>query len=158
MDSKWYLVLAVGVLIGRTLVVRSHGPRARKWCDKGIKALEQNAVAEAQHAFGKVVRLQPIWAPGRRLLARAHIMAGDFAAAEEHLRFASDLQPRSPDGHMDLGLFLAICPPKRPDQAVEAFIKAVELAPELKEILAAEPRLTHLRDHEGFRRLTGESG
>ena len=158
MDSKWFLVFAVGVLIVRTAVMRSHGPRARKWCERGVKALDQNAVAEAQYAFGKMVRLQPIWAPGRRLLAQAHIIAGDFAAAEEHLRFASDLQPRNQDGHMDLGMFLAICPPQRPDEAIEAFAKAVELAPSLVETLAAEPRIGHLRGHQAFRRLIGKGG
>ena len=156
MDSKWFLALAVGILVLRMAITRSHGPRARKWCDRGIKALEDNAIPDAQHAFGKVVRLVPIWAPGRRLLARAHILAGDFAAAEEHLRFASDLQPRDPDSHMDLGLFLAICPPKRSEEAIASFAKAVELDPKLRETLAAEPRLAHLRDHDTFRHLIGE--
>jgi predicted TPR repeat methyltransferase len=65
--------------------------------------------------------------------AKAHFEAGNCAAAEMACRALLDSEPNLVDGHHLLGVILLQA--GRPEDAVEAFSAAVELAPEEPEIL-----------------------
>ncbi len=131
----------------------TRGSRARNAYRRGIEALEAQDWAAAEEAFRRVVRLEPIAAVPRRLLARVLVRSGQFEDAEEQLRAATAFEPRNPDGYAELGYFLALQGEKRAEEAIAAFEQAVAHAPRLREQLAREDALGPLRNHPRFQRL-----
>lgn len=155
---EWVLgTIAVGLLAARWLDMSTRGKRARKAWDAGMQALEAGEMADAETAFRRVVRLMPAWGPAKRMLGRVLSWKGDYAEAEGLLRMASQLEPRDPAGLVDLGMFLALCPPQRPEEAIQSFERAVELAPDLRKRLAETGELDALRHHDQFLTLIGET-
>lgn len=120
---------------------------------RGADALQSGDTAEAESAFRACVRLAPTSAPIRLALGSVLARGHKFRDAEEQLRMAAQLEPRQPRGHLELGFFLALCAPDRPDDAVAAFDEAIRYAPELRAGLAKDPRLTALRQYPSFREL-----
>ena len=153
MESKLLIVVVVAVLVMRLGAVWSRGKRGTHWWRRGMAALEREELDEAFRAFGKVVKLIPEAAPAHRMLGRVLVLRGEYEAAEEQLRFGAQLEPRNPEGHADLGIFLAVCPPERPEEAIDHLGKAVELAPELGKLLGRDARLAHLREYAAFESL-----
>jgi Flp pilus assembly protein TadD len=154
MDYTLLLVaVAFVVMLWRILVLRSRGPKARAAFQRGIDALNANAMNEAEAAFREVVRLEPIWALAYRLLGRILADRGETEEAEKNLRAAVTLEPRNSEAYADLGFFLTIKVPDRRDEAISAFAKAIELAPRLRETLANTPALSPLLEDERFRQL-----
>jgi len=151
--TGWVIVVVVALMVGRVATLWSRGYRARKAWTAGFEALKHGDVEAAEAAFRKCVRLIPSAAPAHRALGRILAHRGGFAEAEEHLQFATQLEPRNGEGHLDLGLFLAMCVPQRAEEAVDALAKAVEFAPRLREQLAAADALAGLRTNPRFRDL-----
>lgn len=150
--------LLLGILIFALMVTRlgflwSKGHRARTAFQRGCQALEAGDWEEAEAALKRVVKLEPIFAVARRLLGRVLARRGALAEAEEQFRMAAALEPRNPDGYLDLGYFLALAQPSRESEAIDVLTKAVELAPGLRRTLATAAELEALRRHERFRRL-----
>ena len=155
-----YLVAAVAfTIMAWALAAKwSQGYRARKAWNRGCQAFDTGDIPGAERQFRRCVKLVPVWTLTRRMLGRILARQGHFAEAEEQFRFAAQLEPRNGEGYLDLGLFLATCPPARPDEALDMFAKAVEFAPNLREILAGADVLGSLRDHHRFKELLAKTG
>ncbi|MCP4642578.1 MAG: hypothetical protein GY851_19190, partial [bacterium] len=147
------LLLAVG--LARFVEIMTRGRRAAKHWREGAAAFEKGDVAAAEAALRRTVKLAPIWAPAHRLLGVTLVRQEKFAEAEHPLRMASRLEPRNGQGHFDLGMYLATCPPVRADEAVASFEKAIEHAPALREQLTIEA-LAPLRADSRFQELVGQ--
>jgi len=127
------------------------GRRFRACWTKGWEALKANDFVAAETAFRTCVRLAPTASLAHRALGGALIRQGKLDEAEERLRFGSDLEPRNADGHLDLGFYYALCVPERADDAIHSFAEAIEHKPELRAVLAEDPRLEALRQNAKFR-------
>lgn len=119
----------------------------------GAEAFKNKDSAAAEAALQGCVRLAPTSAQMRLALGAVLAQRQKFKEAEEQLRLAAQLEPRKPLGHLELGLFLAISAPDRADEAVAAFAEAVKCAPQVREVLAKDPRLAGLRQHAEFQKL-----
>lgn len=119
----------------------------------GHDACRRKAWPDAERAFRKCAKLLPVAGIAHRVLGRALVECGKLSEAEEHLRLGASLEPRNPDGHMDLGMFFAVYAPERIEDAVAAFELAAESAPQLRLVFREDPRLSNLRGNERFRRL-----
>lgn len=127
--------------------------RLRRWWERADEACRNHDYDAAEQALVKCVAVMPLWVPARTLLGIVHANQGKIAEAEEHLKMASALQPRKPDGFVQLGLFYAAHFPDRADDAIDAVAKAIEYDPELSTALAADPRLEGLRQYPRFRAM-----
>jgi len=147
-------ILLLACIIGFQLAMRYwRTARMKRWMDRGKQALAQGDMDAAEDAFRRCVALFPLWVPGRALLGAVLAKQGKLAEAEEQIRMAAELQPREAAGHMGLGMFFATQRPPRVDDAIDAFSKAIECNPKLRERLAREPTIQHLRESERFRGL-----
>jgi tetratricopeptide (TPR) repeat protein len=145
--------VVVAVMVLRLGFVWSQGYRARKAVERGMIALEQGDFPEAEQALKRCVKLAPIYAPARRVLGRCLAAQQKYTEAEEQIRFASDLEPRNSEGHLELAVFLSRCPPQRFGEALDALEKAVEIQPELAKQLLAISMLEDLHGEERFQAL-----
>ena len=153
---EWLLIsLVVAIMVGRWVWVWARGPRAERCWNRAVQAYENGDMASAARLFEKCVRLVPVWVLPRRMLGRALASQGKLDQAEEHFRFAVQLEPRAADNYVDWGSFLAICRPQRTDEALDAFAKAVELDPEMRTKLARLDHLAPLRTQPRFAALLG---
>lgn len=84
----------------------------------------------ARRRLGSVLTQFPSAADAWRLSAIAARMCGDLAAAEEHLRESVRLAPANPEAWNTLGLVLDDL--GRPDDAVDAFERALSLKPDFE--------------------------
>ncbi|MBN2308873.1 MAG: hypothetical protein JXR94_07890 [Candidatus Hydrogenedentes bacterium] len=154
MWMQWTVItIGVVLMVGRLIQVWSRGHRARGRWQRAVEACEKGDLAAAEADLRKVVGLMPIWAPARRVLGATLAGRGRFAEAEEQFRMAAQLEPRNGTAHWDLGMFLASCPPQRPEEAIEAFERAIEFAPDLRQTLGQFDQLAPLRAFERFRGL-----
>ncbi len=152
MEYLFYGVLAA-VIIGRLADVFTRGKRAQKWVDKGAEALRKHEYAAAIHAFKRSLKLQPLWAPVRRLLARAYIAVRQFEEAEDELRRAVAFEPKNGEAYADLGVLLALRDGERTEEALSNLEEAVRLAPHLREQFAQAEMLAHLRETPRFQAI-----
>lgn len=140
----------------------SRGWRAKRLWERGLHAINGQQWLEAERAFRKCVRLVPVWTGSRKMLAVALVRQNKLDEAEEQFRMASELEPRKPEGHLDLGFFLATLRPDRQDDAIDAFARAIEFDPEIRTILDDEDRLAQLKRNPRFAQLlhneTGPGG
>ncbi len=153
--SNAYLgfALLLGVLAVRWALGYWRMYRLKRWWALGNEALVAGDLVVAEAAFRTCAKLVPVSSAVRRLLGGLLARRGKLREAEEQLRFGADLEPRNPAGHMDLGFFLALCVPDRTDEAIDAFGKALEYEPDLRETLRKETRLEPLRRDDRFRKL-----
>ncbi|MBI5092143.1 MAG: tetratricopeptide repeat protein [Candidatus Hydrogenedentes bacterium] len=157
MNEYLGIALAVVLMAGGLAAKWSTGYRARKAWRLGCEAFEAEDLSGAERQFRRCVKLVPIWTVTRRMLGRALARQGRFGEAEEQFRFAAQLEPRNGEGYLDLGFFLASCPPNRPDEALEMFSKALEYTPSLREALAGAEQLGPLREDSRFLELLAKS-
>ena len=132
--------------------------RLEKHWQRGQEAFQHGDFDAAEAAFRTCVRTVPTVAALRRALGGVLSHQRKFKEAEEQLRFAAELEPRNPIGHMDLGFFFAVAVPDRAEHAIDAFAEAVACDPAMRDKLAQEPRLDPLRRHERFRDLIEGGG
>jgi cytochrome c-type biogenesis protein CcmH/NrfG len=120
--------------------------RVRRWFDRGVEALNTGGREDARKAFERVLKLQPLWSPARRILARIYADEGRYDEAEKHFRLACEFEPRNADSLLELAWFLAIFKgPHGEQQAGDVLRKAISLAPRLLETHREAPELTALR-------------
>jgi tetratricopeptide (TPR) repeat protein len=124
----------------------------RSWV-QGCTAFQKGDLAKAERSFRKCLRVAPESAVVRRMLATLLTRRDEREEAEQHYRMAADLEPRNPEGHLHLGLFLASSGAGRTDDAVDALAKAIELAPHIKDLLRSEPRFASLQGNARFEAL-----
>ncbi|MDX9973449.1 MAG: tetratricopeptide repeat protein [FCB group bacterium] len=152
MDYRWLIGIAFVVMVSRLVYMWSAGARARKAFRRGVEAMEANALRDAETAFRQVVRIEPIWGVAYRLLGRVLSDLGELFEAEKQFRTAITLEPRNSDAYADLGYFLEVKMTGRREDAIGALLKAVELAPRLRERLEAVPELAGLVNDARFRK------
>lgn len=121
-----------------------------KYLETGQTAASAGNWPEAEKAFSVLTRLAPTSMEVRRAHGHALVALGQYNEAEAEYRFAANLEPRNASGHMDLGFHFALCPPRRPDEALQAFERAVELDASFRNALAETEALAHLRSHPRF--------
>lgn len=127
--------------------------RMRQAWEAALFALKDNNLEEAEQRFNQCVRLMPMWTPARFMLGGVLAKRERFAEAEAQLKMGADLEPRSADGHVQLGMFYLVCQPARADDAIASLEQAVACNPALRERFAKEPQLAPLRAHPRFQRL-----
>ncbi len=141
----FFVISAFALMVGAWVRQWTAGRRAGQAWRQGMAALEQQDLATAEKAFQHCVKTAPSSAVARRMLGSVLRMKGDYAAAEEHLRFGADLEPRNPEGYLDLALFYMTHPEPDESKALAALEAAAPHAPRLLEQLAQFPPLTPLR-------------
>ncbi|HUE95330.1 MAG TPA: tetratricopeptide repeat protein [Longimicrobiaceae bacterium] len=100
---------------------------ASHWYEVGLE-LEAMSAAEARIAYERTLRLEPGHADAHVNLGRLLHHAGEMPAAETHFRAALDAGPNA-TAAFDLGIVLEDM--GRPDEAVAAYQRAVEVDPDL---------------------------
>ena len=153
--SNYYLGLAllIAILIARFAVARWRRVRFQRRWMRAQEAIRDGKWVAAEAALRDCVRMAPIAGPVHRMMGVVLARRGKLNEAEERLRFGAELEPRNPAGFMELGFFLTARFPERDEDAINAFAKAIEYAPNLREALSNEPRLEPLRRNERFRKL-----
>jgi len=141
------------VVAFRYLMQYNHRTRFNRWWKIANDRLGDNDVSGAEAALRRCVRLEPLWAPVRGLLAAALVNQGKLDEAEAEFTMVVRLHPTAPEGHMELGFFYALCLKDRAEDAIAAFRKAIDCEPKARDILAKEPRLRRLREHADFQAL-----
>lgn len=119
----------------------------------GQQAITENRLGDAEREFRVCVKRLPMSAQFRRVLGGILARNGNLKEAEEQLRMGAELEPRNPGGHLDLGFFFAVHVPERADAALDAIANALSCEPKLREKLATQPALQHLRSHRRFAEL-----
>ncbi len=154
MSWTWILV-TMGVLlaVGRLGAVWSSGPRARRAWERATSLSTEGNWPAAEAELRKAVRLVPGVATLRRALSGVLTQQEKYGEAEEHLRMASQLEPRNAHVQLDLGVFLAVCPPQRPEEAIDALECAVALEPRIADMLSRSNDLAFLREYDRFRNV-----
>jgi len=146
MDEGRSALLGLLILAGCIGFMWSRGYRMRRAWRKSIEALEAGDMATAVKWLKSCVKQSPSFVPARRLLGRTLVALHRFDEAEKHLRLAAQFEPRNAEGHLELAMFLANCPPLRLDEAVDYVAKAIEFAPRLREEAAGMAQLAPVRE------------
>lgn len=132
--------------------------RLKDLWDVAQAAIKDGRMEEAERALRASLRLLPLLVVARRALGAVLAKQGRVEEAAKELNLAAELQPRKPEGYLDLALFYVQFQPERADEAVAALAKAVEFAPELRGEIAREPRFAPLRARGDFsERFAGDS-
>jgi predicted Zn-dependent protease len=127
--------------------------RLKQWWATGNQALEAKDLKTAERAFARCVKVMPTWPTGRTMLGVVLAAQGKIDRAEEQFKFASDLEPKNPEGYLGLLLFYALHRPDHPGNAVKALEKAIALDPATPARLRNDPRLEQLRANPEIARL-----
>jgi Tfp pilus assembly protein PilF len=138
----WALLIPVAFALFAERLTR--GRRARLRFQRGLEAYQRGDWPNAERDLKKVVRMVPSAALARRVYGRVLAQVGDTDQAEEHMRFATQLEPRNADGLLDLAIFLTAYRPKMRDEALALLEQVVELDPKLGPAL---PSIPSLRPH-----------
>ena len=149
--------VALSLMAGRLAFVWTQGSRARKTLERAMAALEAEAYEDAEKNLRKVVKLAPIWMPGRLYHAQTLYKLNRFAEAETQFAMAAKLEPRNAEGHLHYGMFLAHALPEKSDQAIGCLEKAVSLDPHMRMKLAHAHLPGPLRDNDRVRALLAPS-
>lgn len=152
-----------GVLVLAGLVALRGG--MNRWTMHRVQRAWEGACADLdartyEAAEGKLatcVRLVPTWIPARFTLGAVLAAQGKLAEAEAQLKFARDLEPRQPEGHIELGVYY-LTVAKQPAAGVAALREAIALKPDVIQRINTDPRLAAFRDTEDFARLTDTPG
>lgn len=124
----------------------TRGRRAHAAWKQGLEALQRNDFAAAEKTFRRCVKAAPTSATARRMLGRALFMTGKHEEAEKTLRFGADLEPRNPEGFIELAIFYMARPAPDEAKALDALESAWPHAPRLLDELSQIPPLAPLRE------------
>lgn len=157
MDPSSIQPAILGILVCSAIVLAF--AMKRRWIQqawkRGMDAFHRNEFAEARNAFRYIVKKNPGWASARRMLARGLAGLGEHVEAEKELRFATQLEPRNPAGHIDLAVLLVSMSHERDDEALSCLETALEVSPDVRRALATLPQLRALHGNARFRDLAG---
>ncbi len=116
----------------------------------GVQAdLERGDFASAEKQITRCIKLMPLWLHPRFLLGAVLAKQGKLEDAEDALKMALALEPRQPQGHIELGIFY-VTSANRLDDGMDAFQEALEHDPEAWSILETDPRLEAFRQTDAF--------
>lgn len=145
-------VLGIGLIAWKFYRDATLQKRAQRAWNRASAAYEEGDLGAACEGFGRVVRMVPTWAPGRRMFGRTLVQAGLNDDAEREFRMAAALDPKSAPAHVDLGLFLALNR-RNQEEAVEVLEKAVSFDEKVRDELASVGELDILKANPRFRAL-----
>jgi predicted Zn-dependent protease len=120
--------------------------------DQAQAALKDDRMADAEQALRESLRLVPLLVVARRALGAVLAKQGRLEEAAKELALAAELQPKKPEGHLDLAIFYTQFQPERADEALAALVKAAAHAPALRADIARDPRFAALRALPDFAR------
>ena len=109
---------------------------------------------EAAKRFEQCVKWMPLWLQPRFLLGAVLVKQGKLDAAEEQLKMAVALEPRQPDGHIELGIFY-VTVADRAEDGLAAFKEAISHDEKARTRLETDPRLRAFRDSDAYAQLDG---
>lgn len=102
--------------------------------------------------IGRCIKLMPLWLQPRFLLGAVLAKQGKLDVAEEQLKMAIALEPRQPDGHIELGIFY-ITAADRTDAGIAAFKEAITHDEKARRRLETDPRLQEFRRSDAYAQL-----
>lgn len=102
-------------------------PKAKEALDKGLRALKEDKVAEAQKYVGEAARLAPGHPDVLYLQGVVSLKAGNWAQAQTVLEKATQMDPNSSRAFAALGM--AFCNDGKYDAAVAPLEKSLQLDP-----------------------------
>jgi Flp pilus assembly protein TadD len=111
------------------------------WLALGISVLEQGSLDHALGAFAQVIAFEPNNARGHRLLAMTLARKGWYAAAEEELRHALEIEPEDPGAHFNLAVLYLQRHPIAVELARRHYYRALDMGmapdPAVEELLSS---------------------
>lgn len=108
------------------------------------QAFREGNLAAAEAAMGRCLKLMPIWADGHRAMGEIMARQGRMEDGVERMRFAAQLQPRNPLGHLELAHYLVTYKPDATTEARSALEAAIALEPQLAEEIVHHDRYAKL--------------
>ena len=154
MDQSWtHQVGGFVILAAVLLLFWARRFRLKGYWQRAHAALQGGDLGEAEKYLRKCLKATPESAAIRRMLGAVLARTERLDEAETLFVSATALEPRNGFGYLQLGLFQALCFGDREDEALESFGKALELAPEIRDVLEKEPRLASLRGSGRFQAL-----
>jgi len=147
-------VLGLGlVILLCTLLWHRRKGFSRQW-EAACAALEEGDLDEAEHLLRQCVKAAPQVAAVRQMLGAVLSRKGKLDEAEEFLQSAVAFEPRNAQALLHLGLFLAMQREGRQEEAVDIFMRAIELDPQTRDVLRSQrTTLAPLLYDERFERL-----
>lgn len=154
-----YLTTALGIAVLLSIIgfryYRSHKAQQQlleRW-KEAQRALVEKRIDDAERLLRDCLKRMPLMIIARRALGAVLAQQGRLDEAERELKMAADLQPRKPEGHLDLALFYARYQPERTSDTIRALDEAIKHAPTLREDILRDPRFAPLRDEPNFAAL-----
>lgn len=130
--------------------------RTKKAWAQAQADLERGDLASAERGIARCVKLMPLWLHPRFLLGAILARQGKLKEAEEQLKLAQALQPREPEGFIELGIFY-VTEADRVPEGIEAFRDALACGDGVWETIENEPRLVSFRATEAYATLAAEA-
>ncbi|HOZ46807.1 MAG TPA: tetratricopeptide repeat protein [Candidatus Hydrogenedentes bacterium] len=156
MESEWSSKLVGFGILGLIMalwVFRKYWFK-RNW-SRACEALRAGDLDTAERYLRRTLKSMPHVAFLSQTLGAVLARKGDLDEAEELYRMAAQLEPRNAQMYLHLGFFLALFRADRAHEAIQAFARAIEFDPDLRERLWREDRLGALRMHPEFETLIG---
>lgn len=126
--------------------------RTRKAWEGAQAELSRGNFEAAALNIEKCIGLMPLWLQPRFLLGAVLARQGKLDAAEEQFKMAIALEPRQPDGHIELGVFY-LTAADRTDAAIAAFKEALSCDEKARTRIDRDPRLEDFRRSEVYAQL-----
>jgi predicted Zn-dependent protease len=129
--------------------------RTKKAWEGAQADLGRGDLESAEKRIARCIKLMPLWLQPRYVLGAVLARQGKLEQAEAELKMAQALQPREPDGFIELGIFY-ITSANREQDGVEALRAAVTNDPKAWRRLESDPRLEAFRKTPAFAALQRE--
>lgn len=151
------LALLLGLVSFQYYKRHKHQKNIERLWREAQAALTEQRIADAERLLRECVKEMPLFIMARRALGAVLAQENRFDEAEKELKLAAELQPRKPEGHLDLALFYARFQPERIDDAVNALKEVITHAPQLRQDIYRDARFAAFKDHPGFAAFGPES-
>ncbi len=146
------IVVLLG-LIGLQTGLRYWNVRRTRTAWQGVQDhLSRGDLGAAAAGIETCIGLMPLWLQPRFLLGAVLAKQGKLDEAEEQFKMAIALEPRQPDGHIELGVFY-VTAADRIDAGIAAFQEALSHDEKARGRLETDPRLQDFRHSEAYARL-----
>lgn len=145
-ELSTYIGLAIALaIVGGFIFARKYQQkRFENYHQASQRAFREGDLAAAERNLAKCLKLMPIWADGHRALGEVFARQGKMHDGLERMRFAAQLQPRNPLGHLEVAHFLMTHHPEAEAEARSALEAAIALEPKLADEIALHDRYARL--------------